>query len=95
MADFTYVEIDATKFPREPFAGEIETDDGGTLSWRERPDIGPDAMELTRDGVTRVLDIPFPSIFPLGFGDDGVPEGTPLPVTFRYGGSPSDGQTGQ
>ena len=65
MTAFTYVEIDATKFPREPFDGEIETDDGGTLSWRERPDIGPDAIELTPDGVTRVLDLPLPSFIPL------------------------------
>ena len=65
MDGVLHVEIDASKFPREPFVGEVETDDRRTVTFRERPDIGPDALELSCDGVTQIIDGSWkPILFP-------------------------------
>ena len=67
MDGVIHVEIDARKFPREPFAGEVETDDGRKVTFRERPDIGPDALELVFDGVMQIIEKPWPAISPAPF----------------------------
>ena len=66
MVPFVYVEIDRAKLGIKPFEGEIETDCGHTISWQERPDIGPDALKLTCDSLKLeyIVERPFQPIPP-------------------------------
>ena len=57
MADFIKVEIDASKFPREPFAGEFTMDDGSIATYREYPEHGPNSVMIEANGMPMIFNL--------------------------------------